>query len=63
MKRVELTDNEAGSLARILEFYLSELRMEIADTERIAMRTAMKGEELFIKKLLNRLQSREESPA
>jgi hypothetical protein len=60
MKRVELTENEAGSLARILEFHLSELRMEIADTERIAMRMAMKGEELFIKKLLNRLQSREE---
>jgi len=63
MKRVELTENEAGSLARILEFHLSELRMEIADTERIAMRGAMKGEELFIKKLLNRLQSREEIPA
>ena len=63
MKRVELTENEAGSLAKILEFYLSELRMEIADTERIAMLGAMKGEELFIKKLLNRLQSREEIPA
>jgi hypothetical protein len=56
MKQIELTDHEVESLARILEFYLSELRMEIADTERIAMRASMKGEELFIKDLLNRLK-------
>lgn len=57
MKRIELTEQEAESLASILDFYLSELRMEIADTKRIAMRAAMKGEELFIKELLDRLKS------
>ncbi len=56
MKQIELTDHEVESLANILKSYLSELRMEIADTERIAMRTVMKGEELFIKDLLNRLK-------
>jgi hypothetical protein len=59
MKRIELNDQEAETLARMLEFYLSELRMEIADTERIAMRMSMKGDELFIKELLNRLRSGE----
>ncbi len=59
MKQIELTDNEVESLVRILEFYLSELRMEIADTERISVRAPLKGEELFIKDLLNRLKSGE----
>ncbi len=59
MKRIELADHEVESLAKVLEFYLSELRMEIADTERIAMRASMKEEELFIKDLLNRLRSGE----
>ena len=43
MKRIELTETEAERLAVILQSYLSELRMEIADTERIVMRTSMKG--------------------
>ena len=59
MKQIELTDHEVEILAGILEFYLSELRMEIVDTKRIAMRASMKGEELFIKDLLNRLKSGE----
>lgn len=61
MKRIELTEHDAETLAGILEFYLSELRMEIADTERIAMRTTMKGEERFIKDLLGRLQGGEKA--
>ncbi|MCM2358660.1 MAG: hypothetical protein NDI77_10970 [Geobacteraceae bacterium] len=61
MKTIELTEQEAESLASILEFYLSELRMEIADTERIAMRAPMKGEELFIKDLLIRLRGGEKA--
>lgn len=61
MKTIELTEQEAESLASILEFYLSELRMEIADTERIAMRAPMKGEELFIKNLLIRLRGGEKA--
>ena len=59
MKTINLTENEVESLAGILGFYLSELRMEISDTKRIEMRTALKGEELFIKDLLNRLESGE----
>lgn len=61
MKMIGLTENEVESLASILESYLSELRMEIADTERIAMRASMKGEELFIKNLLERLRGGEKT--
>ncbi|HEY6871411.1 MAG TPA: hypothetical protein VI298_01660 [Geobacteraceae bacterium] len=59
MKRIELNDHEAEILAGILEFYLSELRMEIVDTKRVAMREAMKGEESFVKDLLDRLKGGE----
>lgn len=61
MIRIELSERDAEALASILEFYLSELRMEIADTERIAMRAAMKGEERLIKDLLGRLQGGEKA--
>jgi len=61
MKRIDLTQQEAESLTRILQFYLSELRMEIADTERLTLRTDMKGEEIFIKGLLDRLAVGENS--
>lgn len=59
MKTIQLTEQETKTLTSILEFYLSELRMEIADTERIRMRAPMKGEELFIKDLLGRLRGGE----
>lgn len=52
MTTLQLTDDEAKSLAAILAFYLSDLRMEIADTERIVWRERMKREEVFIKRLL-----------
>ncbi|KAF0215913.1 MAG: hypothetical protein FD174_3923 [Geobacteraceae bacterium] len=57
MAHIDLSEDEALALVRILEFYLSDLRMEIADTERVEWRKRMKGEEEFIKRLLNRLQS------
>lgn len=56
MTHIDLSENDAMALVKILEFYLSDLRMEIADTERIAWRARMKNEEEFIKRLLNRLQ-------
>jgi len=33
MIQLELTENEAVTLANVLDYYVSELRMEIADTE------------------------------
>ena len=57
MIRMELTEQEATVLSQTLTSDVSDLRMEIADTERVEWRKRMKGEEEFIKRLLNRLQS------
>ncbi|MGR9106713.1 MAG: hypothetical protein ACU843_07245 [Gammaproteobacteria bacterium] len=55
MAQIELTENEAGTLKEILQSYLSDLRAEIADTDRMKMREALKEKEVFIKKLLQDL--------
>ncbi len=55
MPRLELNDAEARNLSDILESYLSDLRMEIADTEKMEWRTAMKERELFIKDIISQL--------
>lgn len=55
MITLQMTEDEAKILAAILSFYLSDLRMEIADTERISWRDRMKSEEAFIKRLLVQL--------
>ncbi len=51
-----LRPDEAERLRRILADYLSDLRMEIADTERYEWREGLKQDELFIKEILNRLE-------
>ena len=55
MTTIELTPQEGEVLAEILESYVSDLRMEIAGTERIAMRKMMKEKEEIAKELLARL--------
>jgi hypothetical protein len=55
MAQIELTDHEAETLKEILKSYLSELRAEIADTDRMKMRSALKEQEVFINKLLETL--------
>ena len=50
-----LNQNEASSLKRILTYYLSELRMEVAGTESYDMRDSLKADEEFIKRLLGKL--------
>jgi hypothetical protein len=55
MVRIELTSAEATSLTLVLEEYLSDLRMEIADTERMSFREELKQREAFLKALLGRL--------
>jgi hypothetical protein len=56
MVRIELVPEEAAMLGDILESYLSDLRMEIAGTEAMGFREALKVRETFIKALLARLQ-------
>jgi hypothetical protein len=57
MAQIELTENEAETLKEILRSYLSDLRAEIADTDRMKMRNALKEKEVFINKLLETLET------
>ncbi len=50
-----LQPEEVALLRRILSNYLSDLRMEIADTERYDLRQELKRDEEVIKSLLARL--------
>lgn len=54
---MELTvsDEEAAALRRALESYLSDLRMEITDTERLDMRQRLKAEAELLSDLKRRL--------
>jgi len=55
MRQLTLTDEEAGTLRRALEQYVSDLRMEIADTDSMDFRDQLKREEAFLKKLIEQL--------
>ncbi|WP_333844805.1 hypothetical protein [Pelomicrobium sp.] len=56
MTRLELSPEEQEVLIEVLESFLSDLRMEIADTERLAFRERLKGQEQIIKRLLEVLR-------
>ena len=50
-----LTEDEQEVLVRILNRYLSDLRFEISNTERLELRQALHKDEDVIKALLERL--------
>ena len=56
MAQLNLTDKEAVTLRHVLETYLSDLRMEIADTDAQDFRAGLKAEESTIKRLLEELR-------
>lgn len=56
-----LSDEEADTLRRVLESYLSDLGMEIRETERLGMRQRLKLDETRLKALLDRLPSAPQS--
>ena len=56
MAQLNLTDKEAATLRHALEIYLSDLRMEIADTDAQDFREGLKAEESTIKRLLEQLR-------
>ncbi len=57
---MELTigPDEAEVLASAIHSYLTDLRMEIADTDRMAMRDELKQQEKVLTDLLARLAAR-----
>ncbi|MBI4446742.1 MAG: hypothetical protein HY645_12630 [Acidobacteria bacterium] len=58
MFHLELTQAEVETLKDILQGYLSDLRMEIADTDRMDFREGLKKRELLVKDLLQRLDAK-----
>ena len=53
---IQLNVKEQRMLREILGAYLSDLRMEIADTDRKDFRDELKEREVFLKDLLARLE-------
>jgi hypothetical protein len=60
MTHFDLSGREARLLADILHSYLSDLRMEIADTERKEVRDSMKEQKELIIALLEKIEARPE---
>lgn len=56
--KLELTQEEAAALTKVLEYYVSDLRMEVADTEQKDMRDALKVEEEALRRILQGLRAR-----
>ncbi|MDH3973624.1 MAG: hypothetical protein OEV42_05030 [Deltaproteobacteria bacterium] len=55
MAKLILTGKEEMMLKEILESYLSDLRMEVADTDSKKYREALKEQEAFLKDVISRL--------
>ncbi|HKJ22612.1 MAG TPA: hypothetical protein VKA13_05955 [Gammaproteobacteria bacterium] len=52
MIQLELTDDEQGILKTALESYISDLRMEIADTDNMDFRNKLKEKEQVLNKVV-----------
>ena len=63
MTTLELTPEQVARLHAILSTYLSDLRMEIANTDRREFRDGLKAEEEFLKGLIERLAGAAEPAA
>ena len=55
MYTLNLTQKEVSVLKNVLEAYLSDLRMEVADTDKQDFRNSLKEEEETIKEILGTL--------
>jgi hypothetical protein len=53
--QLTLSPEEAADLREALDGYLSDLRMEIADTEKMELRERLKRQEAVLSALMNRL--------
>ena len=55
MPTLNLSSEQADTLAQVLEDYISDLRMEVANTDSQEFRDDLKKKELFLKDLLRQL--------
>ena len=58
MIHLDLKETEAAALVKVLDYYVSELRMEVAGTEQKDVRDALKSEEDALKSVLQALKTR-----
>jgi hypothetical protein len=54
--QIELTDQEAELLRNVLEEYVSDLRMEVSNTDNMDFREALKEKERILRGLVERLR-------
>jgi hypothetical protein len=54
--QIELTDQEAELLRSVLEEYVSDLRMEVSNTDNMDFREALKEKERILRGLVERLR-------
>jgi hypothetical protein len=59
MTRLELDEREAEALRHVLEDYVSDLRMEIANTDSQDVRDELKERETHLKRIAARLRPSE----
>jgi hypothetical protein len=52
---IQLADDEAEILKSVLEEYISDLRMEVANTDSMDLREELKRKEEFLKRLAAQL--------
>lgn len=52
MVQIELTPTEADILKTVLESYLSDLRMEIGDTDSMDFREELKAKKMVLRKVV-----------
>jgi len=57
MATLTLTDDEAATLKEVLEIYLSDLRMEISDTDRKDFRDGLKRTKELLTRLVGQLEN------
>ena len=62
MAQITLTQEEVAALRDILSSYLSDLRMEVADTDSMQFREGLKRTEVLLKKLLQQLDAELTAP-
>ncbi len=55
MITIELSDEEKEALVKVLQSYISDLRMEIADTDRASFREQLKKEKGYLESILDKL--------
>jgi len=56
MPRIDFSAEEATTLREILESYLGDLRMEVAGTDAMELREALKAREEVVKSVIQRLR-------